>query len=235
MRNRLDRTMTDRTVVTSPQVYARVAGLLYLIVIVAGVFAEIIVRDQLVVPNDAAATAHNIMTHELQYRLGFAAELIALVCNIPLAIIFYELFKVVNRQVTLLVVFYCLVGTAIEGVALLNHLAPLTLLSGGRYLSVIPAAQLQAQVYLSLKLYELGFAICLVFFGFYCVSLGYLMFRSSFLHGSSARCWRSKASVTSSIVSQSFSRRSSPSSPSPFSPSPPSVKYRCACGSSSWA
>ena len=173
--------MTDRTVVTSPQIYARVAGLLYLIVIVAGVFAEIVVRGQLVVANDAAATAHNIMTHELQYRLGFAAELIALSCNLPLALIFYELFKVVNRRVTLLVVFFCLVGTAIESVALLNHLAPLTLLGDGRYLSVIPAAQLQAQAYLSIKLYELGFAICLVFFGFYCLALGYLMFRSSFL------------------------------------------------------
>src|SRR2546425_7707467 len=125
--------MTDRAVVTSPRTYARVAGLLYLIVIVAGIFAEIFVRGQLVVANDAAATAHNIVTHALRYRLGFAAELIALSCNVPLALIFYELFKVVNQRVTLLVVFFSLVGTAIEGVDLLNHLAPLTLLGGGGY------------------------------------------------------------------------------------------------------
>ena len=173
--------MTDRAVVTSPRTYARVAGLLYLIVIVAGIFAEIFVRGQLVVANDAAATAHNIVTHELRYRLGFAAELIALSCNVPLALIFYELFKVVNRRVTLLAVFFSLVGTAIEGVDLLNHLAPLTLLGGGGYLSAIPAEQLQAQAYLSLRLFELGFAICLVFFGLFCVSLGYLIFRSGFL------------------------------------------------------
>ena len=173
--------MTDRAVVTSPRTYARVGGLLYLIVIVAGIFAEIFVRGQLVVANDAAATAHNIVTHELRYRLGFAAELIALSCNVPLALIFYELFKVVNQRVTLLVVFFSLVGTAIEGVDLLNHLAPLTLLGGGGYLSAIPAEQLQAQAYLSLRLFELGFAICLVFFGFFCVSLGYLIFRSGFL------------------------------------------------------
>jgi Domain of unknown function (DUF4386) len=173
--------MTTRTAQISPQVYARIAGLLYLIVIVAGIFAEIFVRGQLVVANDAAATAHNIVTHELQYRLGFAAELIALLCNIPLALIFYELFKMVNKRVTLLAVLFSLVGTAIESVDLLNHLAPLTLLGGGSYLSAIPAEQLQAQAYLSLKLFELGFAICLVFFGFFCLLLGYLIFRSGFL------------------------------------------------------
>ena len=138
-------------------------------------------RGQLVVANDAAATAHNIVTHELRYRLGFAAELIEILCTVPLALIFYELFKVVNKRVVLLVVFFNLVGTAIESVDLLNHLAPLTLLGGGSYLSAIPVEQLQAQAYLSLKLYELGFAICLVFFGFFCLLLGYLIFRSGFL------------------------------------------------------
>lgn len=173
--------MITRTAQISPQVYARIAGLLYLIIIVAGIFAEIFVRGQLVVANDAAATAHNIVTHELQYRLGFAAELIALLCNIPLALIFYELFKVVNKRVTLLAVLFSLVGTAIESVDLLNHLAPLALLGGGGYLSAIPVEQLQAQAYLSLKLFELGFAICLVFFGFFCLLLGYLIFQSGFL------------------------------------------------------
>lgn len=173
------RKMTDR--ITSPQIYARVAGLLYLIGIVAGFYAEIFVRGGLVVANDAAATAHNIITHELQYRLGFAAELIEVLCNVPLMLIFYELFKVVNKRAALLVVFFGLVGTAIESVNLLNHLAPLTLLGGGRYLSAISGVQLQAQSYLSLKLFDLGFAISLVFYGASILFLGYLIFRSSFL------------------------------------------------------
>ena len=173
--------MASDTVINSPKLYARVAGLLYLFVIVAGVFAEIFVRGQLVVANDAAATAHNIMAHQLQYRLGFVAELIACLCNIPLALIFYELFKVVNKRVIMVALVFSLLGTAIESVDLLNHLAPLTLLGGGSYLSAIPAEQLQAQAYLSLRLFELGFAICLVFFGFFLLLLGYLIFRSGFL------------------------------------------------------
>jgi hypothetical protein len=164
----------------SPRLKARIAGLLYLIIIVGGIFAEIFVRGRLVVHGDAAATAHNIVTHELLYRLGFAAEIFYCACNVPLILVFYDLFKVVNRSVVLLVVFFSLVGTAIESVSLLAHFAPLVLLGGERYLNAFTAEQLQAAAYMSLRLFEYGFAICLVFFGFYCLSFGYLIFRSAF-------------------------------------------------------
>jgi Domain of unknown function (DUF4386) len=173
--------MMDRIAGASPRLKARIAGLLYLIIIVGGIFAEMFVRGRLIVHGDAAATAHNIMAHELLYRLGFAAELFYCSCNVPLTLIFYDLFKVVNRNVALLVVFFSLVGTAIESVSLLGHFAPLILLGGGRHLSVFTAAQLQAGAYLSLQLFEYGFAIALVFFGFFCLSIGYLIFRSTFL------------------------------------------------------
>ena len=166
---------------SSPQAGARLAGCLYVIVIIAGAYAELGVRGQLVVANDAAATAHNIMTHPLQYRLGFVAELLEILCSVPLAVIFYDLFKVVNEGLIRMAVFLSLVATAIEAVNLLNHLAPLALLSGKSYLDVIPPAELAAQAYLSLNLFELGFAITLVFFGFFCLLLGYLIVRSGFL------------------------------------------------------
>src|SRR2546422_892027 len=103
--------MRERIAEASPRLKARIAGLLYLIVIVGGIFAELFVRGRLVVHGDAAATAHNIVTHELLYRLGFAAEVFYCSCNVPLTLILYDLFKVVNKSVALLVVFFCLVGT----------------------------------------------------------------------------------------------------------------------------
>jgi hypothetical protein len=102
-----------------------------LIVIVGGIFAEILVRGRLVVHGDAAATAHNILAHELLYRLGFAVEVFYCACNVPLALIFYNLFKVVNKNVSLLMVFFDLVVTAIESVSLLAHFAPLVFLGAG--------------------------------------------------------------------------------------------------------
>src|SRR5947209_12578937 len=90
--------VTEQTRGASPRQLARIAGALYLINIVLGAFATAIVPAIVVVSGDAAATAHNIQTHELLYRLGLVAHLVVTVTNVPLALIFYELFKVVNRR-----------------------------------------------------------------------------------------------------------------------------------------
>ena len=107
-----------------PQFYARTAGALYLIVIVGGTFAELFVRARLVVPGDPATTAHNIHTHELLYRLGFVVELLYCACNVPLIVILYNLFKVVNKNVALLMVLFAFTANAVECVSLLAHFAP---------------------------------------------------------------------------------------------------------------
>src|SRR5207302_1485868 len=79
----------------------------------------------LVVSGDAAATANNIQTHELLYRLSLVAHVVVTVTNVPLALSFYELLKVVNRRLALLDAFLILVATAVEAGGLLNEFAPL--------------------------------------------------------------------------------------------------------------
>ncbi len=172
--------MTRRSVETSPQVYARVAGALYLIIIAVGLFAEV-VRQRLVVHGDAVATAQNILAHELLYRWSFAAGIIVLVCAIPVAVILCELLQPVNRSLTVLAVFFNLVSIAIEAGNLLNHFAPLILLKGGSVSSPAPAEPLQALAYASLRLQSVGYAVSLTFFALFCVLIGYLIFRSTFL------------------------------------------------------
>jgi hypothetical protein len=163
-----------------PQLYARIAGVLYLIVILGGTFAKLLVRARLVVPGDAAATAHLIRDHELLFRLGFVVELFYCVCNVPLILILYHLFKVVNENVALMMALFAFVADAIESVSLLAHFAPLELLGHGYYLRALTAEQLDAGAYFSLRLFEQGFAISLVFFGFGCLTLAYLILRSRF-------------------------------------------------------
>src|SRR5262249_61796618 len=97
----------------SPRLKARIAGLLYLIVIVGGFFAEVVVRGKLVVHGDPAATAQNITAHEMLYRCGFVVALFYLGCDRPLALLLYDLFKVVNRTVDLLDLGFGLVDTGI--------------------------------------------------------------------------------------------------------------------------
>ncbi len=176
-----DSHVTERMAEASPLRWARIAGGLYLIIIVGGFFAIGYVPAALVVPGDAAATAHNILAHELLYRLGLVAHIIILTCNIPLAVIFYDLFKVVNRRLALLVVFFTLVGTAVEGANLLNQFAPLMLLGGGHYLSVFTPEQLQALAYMPLDPQAISYDIQQVFYAYYLLAAGYLVFRSTFL------------------------------------------------------
>src|SRR5918911_4565941 len=134
---------------TSPRQLARMAGALYLINFLGGAFASGIVPAMLVVSGDAAATAHNIQAHELLYRFSLVAHLVVTVTNVPLAVIFYELFRVVNSRLALLDACFILVATAIEAASLLNQFAPLALLGNSPYASALPAAQLQVLAYLS--------------------------------------------------------------------------------------
>src|SRR5919108_3688784 len=156
----------DSIAEAGPRQLARFAGALYLINIVLGAFATAIVPAMVVVAGDAAATAHNIQTHELLYRLGLVAHVVVTVTNVPLALIFYELFKVVNRRLALLDAFFILVATAIEVAGLLNQFAPLVLLGNESFASALPPAQLQALAYLPNALSGIDYSLHTVFFGF---------------------------------------------------------------------
>lgn len=165
----------------SARLMARTAGLLYLIVIAGGAFAEAYVRQHLIIHNDAAATAANIIGNELLFRLGFVADLAPLLCNVVLAVLFWNLFRVVDRSATLLVVFFTLVGTTIQAVSLLFDLAPLLILKDTGPLNALAAPQLQALAYLALRLHAHGYTIALVFFGCFGMTLGTLILRAGFM------------------------------------------------------
>jgi Domain of unknown function (DUF4386) len=163
-----------------PQGAARLAGFLYLVVIVTGIFAELFVRERLVVPKDAAATASNVLAHEQLFRWGFAADLLSVLCVIPLIVLLYGLLEIVNRRVAVLAVFFSLVGSAVQSVALLGHFAPVILLTRGRDFGV-SMDLLQAQTYMALQLQSVGYNIALAFFGGTMLARGYLIVRSTFL------------------------------------------------------
>jgi hypothetical protein len=173
--------MTERIAEASPRLKARVAGVLYLLIFVAAPFAEFFVRGRLVISGDPAATATNILAHELLFRLGFVAELITLVCDTTVALIFYDLLKPVSRSLSLLAAFFRLMLVAIMAVDSLNYFSPLVLLGGAHFLTAFKADQLQGLVLVSQSLFTHGYNISLVFFGFHCLLIGYLIYRSTFL------------------------------------------------------
>src|SRR6185295_8138739 len=157
-------TMDNHTTPFCPQRAARLSGLLYLVIIAGGAIAELFVRERVLVAGDAVATANNVLAHERLFRWGFASDLFAGLCVIPLIYLLYELLKDGNRHVARTTIFFSLVGTAVQSAALLGHFAPLILLKRGVALGV-PIDLLRAQAYMALQLQSIGYAVALAFFG----------------------------------------------------------------------
>jgi hypothetical protein len=165
----------------SPRFKARMAGFLYLLIIVGALFAPFAVAPSGMMRGDAALpTVAQILASKPLYVFGGAAQLVLGACDIGVALIFYGLLKPVSRELALLAAFFRLVFVAIANVNVLNHFAPLLLLSGAEYLSAFKPDQLQALALVFIRLRTIGLDIALVFFGFHCVVLGYLLFRSTF-------------------------------------------------------
>ncbi|MBZ5683282.1 MAG: DUF4386 domain-containing protein [Acidobacteriia bacterium] len=174
--------MMERIAETSPRFKARIAGVFYLLTILMRMFVEIFVRNRLVVSDNAAATATNILAHEPLWRWGFAADIIAFASYIALTALLYELFKPVNKSLSLVAAFFSIGASVVQAISSLFHLAPLILLGGTPYLSVFTVEQLQALAFVSLRLRAAAYHnIGLVFFGLYCLLVGILILRSTFL------------------------------------------------------
>jgi Domain of unknown function (DUF4386) len=173
--------MMDGISATSPRVKARIAGLLYLLGFLTGIFAQGFVSERLVVDGDAAATATNILAHRGLFEWGFTIYLIEMASQIALTALFYDLLKPAGKTVSLVAAYLGFAGCIIKTMSRLFFIAPLFLLGGAHYLSVFSAPQLQALALLFLKVNDRGAGIALAFFGFYAILTGYLIIKSTFL------------------------------------------------------
>jgi hypothetical protein len=165
---------------TSPQTYARAAGVLLLISFVAGGLGEFYIPGQFV-SHDAATTASNIVAHTALFRWGFATYLIEAICDILLSWVFYVLLRPVHKHLALLAAFIGLVSTAVFAGGELWYYAASVILNGSDYLKSFTPAQLNTLSLLALRLYATCSGIFLALYGSACAVRGYLIMRSSFL------------------------------------------------------
>ena len=172
--------MTTKEDMKSIQKYAKIAGVLYLLIAVLSGFVHFYVPAQLIVPGDATTTANNIMASGGLFRMGMGTELVLLLSEIVVSVLLYVLLKPVNRTLSLVAAVSRLVMTAIHGVNLLNHFVVLLLLGGAGYLTVFAPNQLHGLVMLFLDTYNYGFNIGIVFFTLHTLLLGYLIFKSGY-------------------------------------------------------
>jgi hypothetical protein len=173
--------MSIRKTEISPQLYARIGGLAYLLIIVAGGLNEMFIRNAMIVSGDAAATANNIVASPLLWRISIAGDITMHVCDLVVVIVYYTLLRPVNKNLALVSVFFGLIQTSVLVANKLNLVVPLLILENPDYLKVFEPQHLQALTYLSIKAHGYGFSIGLIFFGFACLIDGYLIFKSSYL------------------------------------------------------
>ena len=173
--------MADQESDTSPLVCARAAGVLYLIIIVFGLFGEIAVRSSLISPGDAATTAGNILASEGLFRAGFLADSIMFLSDLALAVLLFVLLRPVDRTLALVALVFRLSQGAVLALNLLNYYAAVLLLRGGGYASAFEEAQVNSLSSLFLDLHSHGYDLGLILFGAHCLVLGFLIAKSTFI------------------------------------------------------
>jgi hypothetical protein len=166
---------------TSPKLTARLVGVLLLLTISAGIFAQIFISGKLVNLNDAAATATNILNNESLFRLGFVVFLFEMACQIFMTALFYRLLKPVNKNLALLAMVIGLAGCVIKTFSRVFFLAPLLVLGNELSLKGFTTEQLQSLALVFLRINDLGPTIALYFFGLESIIRGYLILKSTFL------------------------------------------------------
>lgn len=113
------------------------------------------------------------------FRWGFVADLIIFVIGIPTILIIYHFFKKSNKIILQIALALVIIQTAIIAINLLNQITPLLLLGNDAYLNTFQQNQIATLPLLSLNIQSQGYGIGLVFFGFYCILIGYVIFKTN--------------------------------------------------------
>jgi hypothetical protein len=153
---------------------ARITGLLYLGLAIAGGLGFLVVRSQLFVADDPAATLANLVEHESLARAGVTLELLTVLTQALVAVWFYRLFRTVDQ----------VAAGSIAAFGLVNAVAILVsaaLLGTAVNLAADPfgdAASLAQVLYLvSGGLWSVGG----IFFGLWLLPMGWCVLRSGWM------------------------------------------------------
>ncbi len=158
---------------------ARLAGVLYLLMMPLGVFGIVYVPARLIVRGDPAATAERIAASEWLFRSGAVSHLLSQVVFVFLVLTLFRLLEAVDARHARLMVILALLGVPLAMASELGHLGALILLETAG--DVTPRAQLQAQAMVLLDLRAQCVVIAQIFWGLWLLPLGALVYRSGFL------------------------------------------------------
>ena len=160
---------------------ARIAGWLYFLFAVPGPFCLMYVPDKIMVAGDAAATAANVVAHELLLRASVLIWLLDMAVWILLAMALYRLFRGVSKWLATLLVVFVSISVGIGCLNEMNNLAAILVMGGKEFTGVSTPPQREAAAMLFLRLHGQGTAINEMFWGLWLLPFGLLIVRSHFM------------------------------------------------------
>jgi hypothetical protein len=160
---------------------ARLAGLLYLLVVIAGPFVLIYVPNKVLVPGDATATASNILAHETLYRAHIVVGLVSELLFIAVVLALYRLLKGVSFQLAAVMVLLILIDAPLAFMGIANQVATLAFLRGADFLAAFDKPQRDVLATLLINVDRHGVIVSEMFWGLWLLPLGMLVYRSGFL------------------------------------------------------
>lgn len=163
-----------------PRARARLAGLLYLASGVPAGFS-IFVYQRMMVRGDPVATAANILGSETLFRTGFVADLFGIVLFLAAVLVLHEVLRPAGRSVAVLMAGFGFLGATIQSLDCLGDLTALHFLKGGKVMESFTVAQTQTLAFQVLKWHVLLYDVAFVYFGVFCLLVGALVQRSTFL------------------------------------------------------
>jgi hypothetical protein len=160
---------------------AKIAGILYLFLCIAGGWAHGGVRFPMINYSDSAQTADAILAAKTMFNSGILADFFAQIIMIFLPLALYQLFESVNKSMAFLMVIAGYIGIPITCINMLNQIAAVLILGEPEYLKAFDQNQLQGLATLFLNLQKYGYLIAHIFFGIWLLPMGYLVYKSQFL------------------------------------------------------
>lgn len=167
----------------SIQAYARLAGILGLVTVVAGTFGEVYVPNTMLVTRDPAATAQRILGNESLFRWGFAAYLVEALCDAALTMAFWVLVRPVHRNLAMLMVVLRIISTCGFGASQMLYFGAFQTLRASQSVATLEPAQMEALAYILQRVAAFGGALFTMFYGVANIVFGWLIHRSGYLPG----------------------------------------------------
>lgn len=157
---------------------ARLAGLLYLVVLVTGAPPELLVRVPIAAEEGSAAIAAAIRDGADLFRLAAFSDLMNMVAFLGVALVLYGLLRRVHAGAARAMLVFNAVSVAVMALNTVNHLAAWWFATQDGVRASLGAESADAMAATFLELHGIGFSVAEIFFGLWLFPLGWMLWRT---------------------------------------------------------